>query len=525
VDFAALCMGAVTVPIYPTLLPEGAAYILQDSGSKVLFVQGMERLEGLLALRNDIPDVEHIILTDGDDAGEGFDTLANLLNKTDEPDIAVFEEMAKRSRPEDVATFIYTSGTTGNPKGVMLTHRNLVANVLSAAQCIPINDTFTALCFLPLSHSFERLVDYLYFYQGVTIAYAESVQTVGENLGEVKPNIFVSVPRIYEKVQGRIYENVAKSSPLKQRIFRWALDVGRQALEYRLRLETPPGLLGLKLSLADKLVFGKIRDRLGGRFKFAISGGAPLSQDIAEFFWGAGIRIYEGYGLTETSPVLTVNTVEKIRPGTVGPAIPDVELRIAEDGEILARGPNIMKGYYKNDEATREAIDADGWFHTGDIGEIQDGIFLKITDRKKELIVNAYGKNIAPAPIENLMKASRFIGQAVVLGDKRKFLSALIVPDFETLKPWTEQQGVKVADPDELCRHPEVRSLFQREVEAVNDRLARFEQLRAWELLPNEFTLETGELTPTQKVKRRVIREKYREVIDRLYESADAEGL
>jgi long-chain acyl-CoA synthetase len=332
------------------------------------------------------------------------------------------------------------------------------------------------------------------------------------------------VPRVYEKFYARVQEGVAAGSPIKQKLFAWAVAKGREALPYRLQGRKPPGWLGLQLGLADKLVFAKIHERLGGRFEFAVSGGAPLARDLAEFFWGAGVPIFEGYGLSETSPVITVNTREAVELGTVGRPIAGVEVKIAGDGEILARGPNIMQGYWNLPQETAEAIDAEGWFHTGDIGELDAGGFLRITDRKKELIINAYGKNVAPAPIENSLKSSRFIGQAVVIGDRRKFLSALLVPDFDALKGWAERQGLGAPSHQELIANPTVRALIAQEVEAVNAGLAGFEKIVAWELLPEEFTLETGELTPTQKVKRRVINQKYGAIIDRLYAEADQKG-
>ncbi len=525
VDFASLCAGAALVPIYPTLLAEQAAYIAKDSGARVVFVQGRERLDGLLEARAQMPAVERFVAIDAGAAlPAGVERLADLVERGRGADADAFAAEARKARPEDLATLIYTSGTTGNPKGVMLTHGNIASNVVSALQRLDIEGEYTALSFLPLAHSFERTVDYIYFYRGCSIAYAESVQTVAQNLGEVRPHVFVSVPRVYEKVLARVQENVAKSSPGKQKIFAWAVGVGRAALPWRLRKESPPGLLGLKLRLADKLVFGKIRERLGGRFKMAVSGGAPLGREVAEFFWGAGVPIYEGYGLTETSPVLTVNTHGAVKLGTVGKAIPGVELKIAADGEILARGPNIMRGYYNNPQATAEVIDGEGWFHTGDIGNLDGEGFLAITDRKKELIVNAYGKNIAPAPIENQLKNSRFISQAVVIGDRRQFLSALLVPDFEALTAWAAREGVATGEPRALIAEPRVRALLAAEVEAVNASLARYEQVRAWELLPAEFTLETGELTPTQKVKRRVILDKYGETIDRLYRETEGQA-
>lgn len=520
VDFATIARGAALVPIYPTLLPEQAAYIVRDSGSRVLFVQGRERLEGLLAVRERMPGIEQIVWLDGDADGQGFTTLESLLERGRDADPAAFDQGLRETGPDDLATLIYTSGTTGDPKGVMLSHANLVSNVVTGTQVLQLSSDYTALSFLPLSHSLERTVDYCYFYCGCTIAYAESIQTVAQNLGEVRPHLFVAVPRVYEKVQSRVMETAAAGSPFKQRIFAWALGVGREALPYRLREQPAPGLLGIQLALADRLVFAKIRERLGGRFVFAISGGAPLPREVAEFFWGAGIRLFEGYGLTETSPVISVNAFSAVKMGAVGRPIPGVEVRIAQDGEILARGPNIMQGYFGKPEATAEVIDEQGWFHTGDIGHLDEEGYLAITDRKKELIVNAYGKNIAPAPIENALKASRFISQAVVIGDRRQYLVALLVPDFEALNPWAAKQGLPAA-PAELLATPQVRELVQREVETVNAQLARYEQIRSWELLPAEFTLETGELTPTQKVKRRVIHEKYGEVIERLYREGD----
>jgi len=517
VDFATLSSGAVLVPIYPTLTPDQAAYIVNDCGARIVFVEGIQRLQGLLSQRHEMPNVTRFVFIGGGD-NAGTPTLAQLLLEADPMSDDEFEAKARAAQPDDVATFIYTSGTTGNPKGVVLTHRNIASNVIHSLQMMDIDTGWTALSFLPLSHSFERMVDYIYFYKGVSIAYAESVQAVAKNFLEVNPHVFVSVPRVYEKVSAKVQENVASSSPLKQRIFRWAVEVARQALPYRLQEKKPSGLLGLKLGLADKLVFGKIKARLGTNFQFAMSGGAPLSRDLAEFFWGAGIQIFEGYGLSETSPVLTVNSKDRVRLGTVGPAIPETELRIAEDGEILARGPQIMTGYHNLPEQTAEAIDPEGWFHTGDIGEIDDDGFLKITDRKKEIIVNAYGKNVAPAPIENALKASRFVGQAVVIGDRRKLLAALLVPDFETLQAWAIQQGIEVGEMSTLLGSEQVIALFTEEIKTVNEGLARYEQIRIWELLPADFTIETGELTPTQKIKRRVINEKYSGVIDHLYE-------
>ena len=523
VDFAVLAIGAAHVPIYPTLLPEQAAYIVQDSSAKVLLVQGAERLQGLLEHRAEMASVEHVVAI-GCEPPAGARGFVDLIESGRGWSQADLEAECRQAKPQDLATLIYTSGTTGNPKGVMLSHGNIASNIVNALERLDIEGEYTALSFLPLAHSFERVVDYIYFYRGCTIAYAESVQAVAQNLGEVKPHVFVSVPRVYEKVLARVQENVAKSSPTKQKIFRWAVGVGKEALPWRLRRTSPPGMLGLKMKLADKLVFAKIRERLGGRFQMAVSGGAPLGRDVAEFFWGAGVPIYEGYGLTETSPVLTVNAHGAVKMGTVGKAIPGVELRIAEDGEILAKGPNIMQGYFNNPAATAEVIDAQGWFHTGDIGQVDGEGFLTITDRKKELIVNAYGKNIAPAPIENLLKSDPLIGQAVVIGDKRPFCVALLVPEFEGLRAWAKREGLAAGDDGALVREPKVRAHFASAVEHANAELARYEQIRAFEILPAEFTLESGELTPTQKVKRRVVFKKYAEAIEGLYRAHEGGG-
>jgi long-chain acyl-CoA synthetase len=473
----------------------------------------------MLSVKSRMPTVEKIVAIDAESSDPSVVALDDFVATGDGVTEEEFSAWLRRATPETLATLIYTSGTTGDPKGVMLTHGNITTNVLAASKALDIQPSWTALSFLPLAHSFERTVAYIYFYLGVSIAYAESVQTVAQNMQEARPHVFVSVPRVYEKVMARVYENASAAGGLKAAIFRWAVKVGREHVADRLA-ERPPSL---RLKIADKLVFSKIRERLGGRFEMAASGGAPLGRDVAEFFWGAGVRIFEGYGLTETSPVLTVNRPGAAKLGTVGQAIEGIELRIAEDGEILAQGPNIMKGYFGKPEATAEVIDAEGWFHTGDIGQLDDEGFLTITDRKKELIVNAYGKNIAPAPIENALKASRWISQAVVIGDRRQYLAALIVPDFEALGPWATAQGLSGA-PEQLIGEPAVREMFAAEIEHVNKELARYEQIRAWSLLPAEFTLEGGELTPTLKVKRRVIGQKYGEAIGRLYAEIDAKA-
>jgi long-chain acyl-CoA synthetase len=512
IDFACQVLGAVLVPIYPTLLPEGAAYIARDSGSRVLFVQGEERLTGLLGARHEMPAVETLIAIDVAAPPEGAEILSSFAARGADATDGWLAASCRHAKPDDLATLIYTSGTTGDPKGVMLTHDNLVSNLVTSAEILGVKGEHIALSFLPLSHSFERTVDYTYFHEGVTIAYAESVQTVAENLREVRPQVFVAVPRVYEKVMAKVIESGRSAGGLRSRLFRWAVAVGREALPERLA----GAPVGFRVRLADRLVFSKIRERLGGRFEFALSGGAPLPRDVAEFFWGAGIPVYEGYGLTETSPVISVNVPSAVKLGTVGRPIPGVEVRIADDGEILSRGRNSMRGYFGKPEATAEMIDAEGWLHTGDIGHLDADGYLVITDRKKELIVSAYGKNIAPAPIEGALKASPFVSQAIVVGDRRQFLAALLVPDFDYLRSWAAGRGL-AAELPALLGHPDLRSAIQREIDALNERLARYERIREWELLPQELTLEGGELTPTMKVKRRVIAAKHREILDRLF--------
>jgi long-chain acyl-CoA synthetase len=523
VDFGALCRGAATVPIYPTLLPDQSAYIAEDSGAKVVFVHSRDQLDGFLAHRAQLPGLKKLVLISGGIAGDPdvVMTWEDLVELGADADPDGFERHARETRPEELASLVYTSGTTGKPKGVMLTHGNFVSNIVTAMGLVDFRSDMTSLSFLPLAHVFERMIDYCYFYKGVSIAYAESVQSVAQNMMEVRPHVFVSVPRVYEKFYAKVQDGVAAGSPLKQKMFRWAEGVGREALPYKLRGEEPGGLLGLQVAVANGLVFRKIRERLGGRFEYAVSGGAPLGRDLAEFFWSMGIEIYEGYGLTETSPVISVNHPGRARLGTVGPIIPGIEVDIAADGEILTRGPHVMKGYFNKPEATAEVIDEDGWFHTGDIGEIDADGFLRITDRKKEIIVNAYGKNVAPAPIENTLKTSRFVSQAVIIGDRRKFLSALIVPDFEVLATWAQQHGKAGASHEELAADPEVRALIQQDVDQVNQDLASYEQIGTWTLLREEFTLEGGELTPTQKVKRRIIHEKYANEIESMYAKAE----
>jgi long-chain acyl-CoA synthetase len=399
----------------------------------------------------------------------------------------------------------------------MLTHENFMSNVQAACQVLPLGDSDLFLSFLPLAHSFERTAGYYApLYAGGTIAYAESIEKMPLNLAEVRPTLLASVPRIYEKIYSRILGQVSSGSSAKQAIFQWAVMTGKQVNEYKLRNKPVPLLLAARYSLAHKLVFSKLLERLGGRLRFAVSGGAPLDKEIGEFFSAAGLIILEGYGLTETSPVLAVNRLERIKYGTVGPALPSVEIRIASDGEILAKGPNIMKGYFNKPDATEEVL-KDGWFHTGDIGEVDSEGYLKITDRKKDIIVTAGGKNISPQNIENKLKLEPLIEHAAIIGDKRKFISVLLVPAFDALQKWAQDNGVQAADKEGLVNAKEVQEAYQEAVERVNAGLARYEQIKKFRLLPVEFTQETGELTPSMKVKRKVVNDKFSEFIESMY--------
>jgi long-chain acyl-CoA synthetase len=520
-DFAILCASAVTVPVYPTLLGWQIEYILNDAGTVAIVCSNKEQLDKILEIRSHVPCLNNIIVCDPTQPlPAGVKTFKEVVDhglKLEKANPNWFEQSRSSRRPDDLATLVYTSGTTGNPKGAMLTHGNVTSNVATVRDVVPIKAGDVALSILPLSHILERMVDYLYLYKGGTVAYAENVTKVADNLQEIKPQYFAAVPRLFEKMRARVMDNVATAPPARQKIFHWALKVAEERLPYRVERKPMPFGLKIKSALADKLVFSKIIARLGGNVKYVVSGGAPLSAELAAFFIGAGVEILEGYGLTETSPVIAVNTPTARRIGTVGPVIPGVEVKIAPDGEILSRGPHIMKGYWNNPEATAQAIDPDGWFHTGDIGEIDEDGFLKITDRKKDILINAYGKNIAPQPLEALLKSSPYVGTPVLIGDRRKFLVALIVPNFEKLEREAATLGVQYQTKDELVNHPQVKSLIQAEIDRFNANLDRQEKIRRFALLPRDFTIEDDEITPSLKVKRKNIDQKYKHIIDSLY--------
>jgi long-chain acyl-CoA synthetase len=477
-DYACQLLGAADVPIYSTLPPDQVAYILQDSGAKLIFAENAEQVA---KVRGTIPGIVSF------DRAEGAELFDEFLKK------GTPLAQAEKVEPDDVATIIYTSGTTGVPKGVMLTQRNLVSNMLASASAFGVTPADTILSFLPLSHSFERIFDYLFFWWGTSVAYAEHVDKVAENLVEIRPTIMAAVPRFYEKVYSKIRKSIGEQKPWKRGLFEWARSVGALWAEYHRRGARPPLGLRLRLGFARLLVLNALKAKVGGRIRFFVSGGGALSRDVAEFFYSIGLPILEGYGLTETSPVLCVNRLGGTRLGTVGPPIPGVELKIAPDGEILARGPNIMKGYFNKPEETSQVLQ-DGWFATGDIGEIDPDGYLKITDRKKDLFKTSGGKYIAPSPIEGRLKLSPHILNALVIGNARKFPSALIVP----------AKGVK-------------RDEIASEIAAINETLAHHEQIKKFELVEKDFTIDGGELTPTLKVRRKIVEQKYKAQIDAMY--------
>ncbi len=524
-DYACLTAGVIDVPLYATLPAEYLVPMLVDSDAVAVFVSTAAQAAKLAAIRDRVPAVRCVIgFATAPIEGATF-TLADVEARgaaVDSPERAAqYRAQALSVAPDDLATIIYTSGTSGEPKGVMLSHDNIHSNVAAARTVLPFIGNDVCLSFLPLSHIFERMAGhYLMYAVGASIAYAESIETLVANFGEVRPTFVMSVPRVYEKVYGAALHKALTGSRLTRAIFRWARRVGEAWADAKLAGRQPSAALAVRHAVADRLVFSKLRARMGGRIRYFVSGGAPLASEINKFFYAAGLVILEGYGLTETSPVIAVNVPEHFRIGTVGWPIGGVEVRIAEDGEVLCRGPNVMLGYYQRPEDTRAAIDADGWFHTGDIGELRDG-FLTITDRKKDLIVTAGGKNIAPQPIENRVRRSRFVSQAVMIGDRRKFPALLIVPNYETLEHWSRTNGITARDRAALIALPAVRAHMEREVFAQLDGLARYETPKKIALLEHEFSIDRGELTPKLNIKRRVIDRMYSDVIDALYRDGD----
>jgi len=541
VDLAIQMVGAINVSLYATLPPKQCEFILKDSGAKLFFVSTGIQLKKAVEVFDACDDLTQVIAFDEPkvqkyiekDYVKLFDTVCTAGSKAEPQHSKELKNRVKSISPEDVATLIYTSGTTGQPKGAMLTHRNIVSNVKAAHEAISINDSDRCLSFLPLCHSFERTGGYYAMIAGgAEIYYAESVDTVARNMLEAHPSIVVSVPRLFEKIYNLVTKNVQQGSAIQQSIFNWALSVGEK---YRHGIR---GIVSVQKTVADKLVFDKLKERTGGNIKFFVSGGAALPAEIGAFFMSAGLNILEGYGLTETSPVMCCNRYGDEKMGTVGKVINGVTVGIqrlddnkiiaslsgeeypsdltSEQGEILNRGPNTMKGYWKNDEATKEMIDDDGWLHTGDVGRFVNGR-LEITDRIKHMIVNAGGKNIYPGPIEDMFKTSKWIDQLVVVGEKQAYMAALIVPDFETLEGYARQNDISYDTIGELLEKEAVINLFSKEVRSFSKELASHEKIRDFRLLPQEFSVETGELTPTLKVKRRVIEDKYGHLIEDIF--------
>jgi long-chain acyl-CoA synthetase len=523
VDYACLTARCIDVPIYPSLPAKQVEYSLCDSGAVAIFVSTREQLEKVQGLRQRVPALRHIIAFDEEATGPGVLTLEQVYGRgrAARSRRSSWKADALEAKPDDLATLIYTSGTTGDMKGVMLTHGNITSNVTTSCKLFTFSDQDECLSFLPLCHIFERMFGhYCMFHSGVLINYAESVDTVAADMERWRPTLMASVPRLYEKIYGRVLERVRAGSGVKRRLFYWAKGIGERVVDLRLAGRPVSPGLAAQHWLADRLVFTKLRARTGGRLRFFISGGAPLSADIARFFHAAGMPILEGYGLTETSPVIAVNTFKHLRLGTVGLPIPGVEVKIASDGEIITRGPNVMVGYYRKAEATAEALDQEGWFHTGDIGLLDTDGFLRITDRKKDLIVTAGGKNIAPQPIEGLVKTSKFVSNAVMLGDRRRFPIMLVVPNLPTLTAWAAGQGIQANDTDAFLALPAVQGKMDREVRTTLRDLASFEVPKKLLLLAQDFTVEAGELTPTLKVKRRVVEQRHRAAIEAIYSEA-----
>jgi long-chain acyl-CoA synthetase len=519
-DYACLTSGVTDVPLYPSLPAEQLPYLIRDSGAVAIFVSTEAQAAKIAAIRADVPSLKTVIAFDESAAKLTDMTLSALEQKgaAGESDArtAEFRAEAMSVTPNDLATIIYTSGTTGEPKGVMLSHDNIYSNVAATRNALIMRGDDVSLSFLPLSHILQRMGDYWFLATGTCIAYVDSFDLVPLAMSQVRPTIAISVPRLYEKMYARVLENAVAGGAMKKRIFFWARRVADRWADEKLAGREPGGLLAMQYSIAQKLVFSKLKARTGGRLRYFVSGGAPLAPEINKFFYAAGLVILEGYGLTETSPVIGVNTPENFRIGTIGKPIDGVEVKIADDGEILTRGPNVMQGYYNKPDATRDTMDADGWFKTGDIGVIEDG-FVRITDRKKDIIVTAGGKNIAPQPIENAVKTNKYVTQAVMIGDKRKFPVMLVVPNWDNLEKWAKIKNIIWTERAQLLAMPTVQAKMDKEVRSKLEGLASFETPKKIALLEHDFSVDSGELTPTLKVKRRVIDRNYKSTIDGLY--------
>ena len=524
-DYSIISLGMTTTTVYPTLIEEQVKFILNDSASKLIFVENKEQFEKINKIYENCESLKYIVLMDDDPIANSFEYCflfsdlkslgAAYKNKNN---ISVSNDFSSKISENDLVTLIYTSGTTGMPKGVMLSHKNLISNL---SEVVKLQDNLfkeSFLSFLPLSHVLERMAGHFFpMYIKSKIYYAENIDTVGLNMSEVSPSIVVAVPRFFEKMYDKIMLGIKQTSDTKQKLFNWALKIGKDYTNLSHANQPIPLILNIKHKIADKIIYSKVRDKLGGKIKFFISGGAPLPQKIAEFFSGIGITILEGYGLTETSPVLTSNTPEKIRFGTVGVKLDNVDLKIADDGEILAKGPNIMLGYYNNESATNDVFDDEGWFHTGDIGKIDNDGFLKITDRKKSLIVTSAGKNIAPAPLEVAMNQSKFIQQSLIIGDQRNFISALIVPSFDNVNDYLLTLDKEKLSNEAMVDHHDVLTLFDNEIEKIMSKFSQFESVKKYKLLPCEFSIEKGEMTPKMSIVRKKVIANYENLIESIY--------
>ena len=517
-DFAINGAGAVTVPIYFNESPDRMTYILKHCGAKVIFVAGAPQLKKLLGVRGNLPELEQIIVADGG-AGLPIECLRyeTLIAGSTAADISAYRSRASQVLPGQLASIIYTSGTTGEPKGVMLTHTNFCSNVTDVGDDFRLDPAVdVALSFLPLAHIYGRTLDYIHIFQGAPVAYVESVDAVAQALLEVHPSVTAAVPRFFEKIYVRLMEQGSKTTGIKRLIFDWAMKIANHSVHWRASRGHASIAVKLQWLVANLLVYKKIRAGHGGRLRIISSGGAPLSKELAEFFWAVGVPIYQGYGLTETSPIVSTNYPLN-RVGSSGNPIANVQVRIAEDGEIQVKGPCIMQGYYKNPEATREVLSQDGWFSTGDIGHLDADNYLYITDRKKDLLKTAAGKFVAPQPIENALKTSPYILNAIVVGDKRKFVAALLVPNAATVSAKAAEQGITFASNAEIAAHPWVHTLLDAEVKRLTVHLAQYESIKRFALLPDDFTFDNGSLTFTLKLKRRVVEQKYHHVIESLY--------
>lgn len=517
-DLAIQFAGGVTVPAYPTLPHDQIRYIFNDAEVGIALASTSDQAEKVNSVRGQLPSLTTLISMDAE--GPGVENLRLLREEgrqflVDHP--GTLEERLASLGPEDIATIIYTSGTTGTPKGVILTQGNLCSNVEACVHLFNFERGDTALSFLPLSHVLERMVQFAFIEMGLGIAYVRSLERLADALVEVKPHVFVAVPRLLERVAGKVFEQVESLTGAKRMIARRALTWADAAADDFMARRSPRGLKSLRWAIADKLVLGRVREKLGGRLKFMISGGAALSPRVARFFWSANIPVYEGYGMTESSPVLNVNYPGHVKLGTVGPAIPGVEIRIASDGEVLARGPNVMRGYWKLDLDTEDVLRG-GWLHTGDLGRVDDEGYLQLTGRKKEILVLSTGKNISPVAIEETLEQSPFITKVIAVGDEKPSVGVLIVPNMEKLAEWAAARNIPTQDPEALVSHQQVRHLFQSEISRLQSRLAVFEKARQFDFLLHEPTEQNGLLTPTQKLRRKVVLERYGHLVERMYQ-------